>query len=126
MAANAGTTADLGATTVDQEEIAQFGRIAADWWDPDGLFKPLHQMNPLRIGYIRDRVVAHFDRDEASTTPLSGLSAIVDVGCGGGLAQRAYPSAGRPCDRDRRGSSEGVDIARSHAKTRRSRYRLPG
>ena len=72
------------ATTVDDKEIAQFDRIAPDWWDPSGMFKPLHQMNPLRVGYIRDRVVAHFGQDEASVTPFDGLR-IVDVGCGGGL-----------------------------------------
>jgi 2-polyprenyl-6-hydroxyphenyl methylase/3-demethylubiquinone-9 3-methyltransferase len=77
-----GTSPD--ASTVDPAEIGRFERIAADWWDPQGEFKPLHRMNPLRVGYIRDRACARFGRDPDAIGCLAGLSA-VDVGCGGGL-----------------------------------------
>lgn len=73
-----------GQTTVDPAEIERFSRIAAEWWDPTGKFAPLHRLNPLRIGYIRDRAATHWQRDPLSGAPLQGLS-VLDIGCGGGL-----------------------------------------
>ena len=64
-----------GQTTVDPAEIERFSRIADEWWDPAGKFAPLHRLNPVRIGYIRDRAAAHWQRDPLSGTPLKGLSA---------------------------------------------------
>ncbi len=71
-------------TTVDPAEIERFSRIAGEWWDPTGKFAPLHRLNPVRIGYIRDRAAAHWKRDALSGVPLHGLS-LLDIGCGGGL-----------------------------------------
>src|ERR1700759_4740999 len=71
-------------TTVDPGEIERFSRIAEEWWDPAGKFAPLHKLNPVRIGYIRDRVAAHWARDALSGSPLTGLE-LLDIGCGGGL-----------------------------------------
>jgi 2-polyprenyl-6-hydroxyphenyl methylase/3-demethylubiquinone-9 3-methyltransferase len=68
----------------DPAELEKFRRMADEWWDPTGKFKPLHRFNPVRLEYIRDRVCEHFGRDKHSTRPLEGLS-LVDVGCGGGL-----------------------------------------
>ena len=73
-----------GHTTVDPAEIERFSRIAAEWWDPAGKFAPLHRLNPVRLGYIRDRTAARWQRDPLSERPLQGLSAL-DIGCGGGL-----------------------------------------
>lgn len=70
--------------TVDPAEVERFSRIADEWWDPKGKFAPLHQLNPVRIGYIRDRAAAHWQRDALSGGPLDGLS-LLDIGCGGGL-----------------------------------------
>lgn len=70
--------------TVDPAEIERFSRIAGEWWDPTGKFAPLHRLNPVRIGYIRDRAAAHWTRDALSGSPLDGLS-LLDIGCGGGL-----------------------------------------
>lgn len=70
--------------TVDPAEIAKFERMAAEWWNPDGKFRPLHRFNPVRLGYVRDRVAAHHGRDIRGARPLSGLR-IADIGCGGGL-----------------------------------------
>lgn len=72
------------ASTVDPAEIERFSRIAEEWWDPAGKFAPLHRLNPVRLGYIRDRVAAHWNRDALSGLPLDGLS-LLDIGCGGGL-----------------------------------------
>ncbi len=58
--------------------------LAERWWDPDGEFKPLHRLNPVRLAYVRDRLAARFGRDPAAPRPLAGLR-LVDVGCGGGL-----------------------------------------
>jgi len=72
------------ARTVDAAEVEKFSRISADWWNPDGPFRPLHRLNPVRLSYIRDRAAAHFGRDGRSVSPLAGLTAL-DIGCGGGL-----------------------------------------
>ena len=70
--------------TVDADEIARFSALADQWWDPDGDFRPLHKLNPVRLQFIRDRLAAHLGRDPLAPSPLSGLE-ILDVGCGGGL-----------------------------------------
>lgn len=70
--------------TVDPEEIERFSRIASEWWNPEGKFRPLHRLNPVRIAYIRDQACAHFGIDKDRPLPLSGLS-VLDIGCGGGL-----------------------------------------
>jgi 2-polyprenyl-6-hydroxyphenyl methylase/3-demethylubiquinone-9 3-methyltransferase len=70
--------------TVDPAEVAKFERMAAEWWDPDGKFKPLHKLNPVRLAYVRDRVCAHFGRDPNAGRPFAGLR-VLDIGCGGGL-----------------------------------------
>jgi len=71
-------------TTINPEEIAKFAAMAEEWWDPSGKFKPLHKFNPVRLGYIRDKAIAHFGRDGTKRRPFEGLR-ILDIGCGGGL-----------------------------------------
>ncbi len=70
--------------TVDPSEIAKFEAMAAEWWDPNGKFKPLHMMNPVRLDYITRPIAGEYDRDLTATKPFEGLR-IVDIGCGGGL-----------------------------------------
>jgi 2-polyprenyl-6-hydroxyphenyl methylase / 3-demethylubiquinone-9 3-methyltransferase len=74
----------VAGATVDPDEVAFFAAIADSWWDPNGPFKPLHQLNPTRLGYIRREVNAHFGLGDTSTTPFKGLR-LLDIGCGGGL-----------------------------------------
>jgi 2-polyprenyl-6-hydroxyphenyl methylase / 3-demethylubiquinone-9 3-methyltransferase len=74
----------MTATTINDDEIEKFGRMAEQWWDPKGKFKPLHKFNPVRLTYIRERLLAHFGRDPGLLRPFEGLR-ILDVGCGGGL-----------------------------------------
>ncbi|MEX0644490.1 MAG: bifunctional 2-polyprenyl-6-hydroxyphenol methylase/3-demethylubiquinol 3-O-methyltransferase UbiG [Parvularculaceae bacterium] len=83
MNATGGMAEETGGT-VDPVEIAKFAKIAAEWWDPFGKFKPLHKFNPVRLAYIRDAACAHFGRDRRAREPLAGLR-LLDVGCGGGL-----------------------------------------
>lgn len=70
--------------TVDPSEIAKFEAMAAEWWDLEGKFKPLHMMNPVRLDYITRQIAAEFGRDLNGPTPFAGLR-IADIGCGGGL-----------------------------------------
>ncbi|MGH6961976.1 MAG: bifunctional 2-polyprenyl-6-hydroxyphenol methylase/3-demethylubiquinol 3-O-methyltransferase UbiG [Dongiaceae bacterium] len=70
--------------SVDRAEIAKFAAMAEAWWDPHGAFRPLHRLNPTRIGFIRDRVAARHGRDPLGDRPLAGLR-LIDIGCGGGL-----------------------------------------
>lgn len=71
-------------TTVDPAEVAKFEAMAAEWWDPKGKFKPLHQMNPCRLDYITSQIAAEFNRDLSAARPFEGLR-LLDIGCGGGL-----------------------------------------
>ncbi len=71
-------------TTVDPSEIAKFEAMAAEWWDPNGKFKPLHMLNPCRLDYITTQIAEEFDRDLGTERPFEGLH-ILDIGCGGGL-----------------------------------------
>ncbi len=71
-------------STIDPDEVAKFEAMAAEWWDPAGKFKPLHMLNPCRLGYITDQIAAEFERDLNARLPFDGLR-ILDIGCGGGL-----------------------------------------
>jgi 2-polyprenyl-6-hydroxyphenyl methylase/3-demethylubiquinone-9 3-methyltransferase len=73
-----------GRTSIDPGEVEKFSKIADEWWDPFGKFRPLHKFNPARLAYIRDVAAAHFGRDRREPAPLKGLR-LLDVGCGGGL-----------------------------------------
>ena len=70
--------------TIDKAEVEKFSRIADEWWDEGGKFKPLHQLNPLRLGYIREHMTQKFGLDENSREQFKGLR-VLDIGCGGGL-----------------------------------------
>ncbi|HKU92935.1 MAG TPA: bifunctional 2-polyprenyl-6-hydroxyphenol methylase/3-demethylubiquinol 3-O-methyltransferase UbiG, partial [Sphingomicrobium sp.] len=71
-------------TSILPEEVAQFSKLAADWWDPNGASAMLHKLNPVRLKYVRDWIDQHWQCDECSRTPLDGKTAL-DVGCGAGL-----------------------------------------
>ena len=75
---------DASGGTVDRDEIERFARIAKTWWDPEGEFRALHKLNPVRLGFIRDRLARHFGRDIRAVKPFAGLR-LLDIGCGGGL-----------------------------------------
>ena len=92
--------------SIDPLEVEKFSRIAAEWWDPDSKFKPLHKFNPVRLGYIRDVICTHFGL--SGDTPLKGLR-ILDIGCGGGLVCEPMARLGA--------SVTGVDAAEANVKT---------
>lgn len=84
MPADQNTTETSASPNVDPAELARFAALSAEWWDPKGKFRPLHQIGPVRLAFIRDRIARHFDREHGGLKPLVGLR-ILDIGCGGGL-----------------------------------------
>jgi 2-polyprenyl-6-hydroxyphenyl methylase/3-demethylubiquinone-9 3-methyltransferase len=100
-------------TTIDPAEVEKFERMAAEWWDPRGKFRPLHKFNPVRLGYIRDVAVRHFGRDPKAGRALAGLR-LLDIGCGGGILCEPMARLGA----DVVGidpSATNIEIARLHA-----------
>jgi 2-polyprenyl-6-hydroxyphenyl methylase / 3-demethylubiquinone-9 3-methyltransferase len=85
--------ADNQSATLDREEVERFAKLAGDWWDAKGPFKPLHRINPVRLTYIRDQLCRKFGRDPKGPSSLSGLSAL-DIGCGGGLVSEPLARLG--------------------------------
>ena len=75
---------DAATSSIDAGEVARFSALAAEWWDPKGKFAPLHLINPVRLGFIREQALTRFSRDAAVRRPFEGLRAL-DIGCGGGL-----------------------------------------
>ena len=71
-------------TTIDPSEVAKFEAMAAEWWNPNGKFRPLHLMTPCRLDYITGQIAAEYGRDLTKPLPFAGLR-ILDIGCGGGL-----------------------------------------
>ena len=108
MAALSDTVSILSSPSVDPAEVARFSAIADQWWDPRGKFAPLHRINPVRIGFIRDELCAHFGLDAGSPAPLSGLR-LLDIGCGGGLLSEPLARLGA--------SVTGVDASEKNIKT---------
>lgn len=101
------------ASTADAGEIARFAGIAEEWWDPDGRFKTLHRLNPVRLAFIRDRVARLTGRDPASDLPFAGLR-VLDIGCGGGLLSEPAAFLGaRVVGID--ATAKLVEVARTHA-----------
>lgn len=105
---------DKSTDTLDEREVAQFEAMADDWWDPKGKFRPLHQIGPIRMGYIRDRAVQHFGLEKDNLKPLEGLR-VVDIGCGGGLVSEPLTRlGGNVVGLDPSGG--GLATARAHAE----------
>ena len=102
------------ASTVDAQEIDKFQAMAAEWWDPNGKFKPLHMLNPCRLDYITAQIAAEFGRDLKSPEPFKGLR-ILDIGCGGGLLSE--PMARLGADVIGADAAErNIPVARIHAE----------
>jgi len=106
--------ANINTGTVDADEIERFTRMAGEWWDLQGKFKPLHQINPLRIGFIRDRACAHLGRNPNDPHPLSGLN-LLDIGCGGGLIAEPMCRLGAHVTAIDAGE-KNIKVARLHAE----------
>lgn len=111
------------APTIDPAEVERFQRIASEWWDATGKFRPLHQLSPARLAFVRNELVRHFGLKGASLRPLTGLS-VLDVGCGGGLVSEPLARMGATVlglDPGR----DNVEAARTHAAAEIGSGRLP-
>ena len=104
----------MAQTTIVREEAERFGRLAADWWDPDGRSAMLHKLNPVRLKYIRDQIDQHWQCNECSRTPLEGKAAL-DVGCGAGLLAEPLVRLGAKVT-GIDASPEVIEVAWEHAR----------
>jgi len=101
-------------STIDPGEVAKFEAMAAEWWDPNGKFRPLHMLNPCRLDYITVQIAAEFGRDRDAPLPFKGLR-LLDIGCGGGLLSE--PMARLGADVVGADAAErNVPVARLHAE----------
>ena len=100
-------------TTINQEEIQKFSKLAEEWWDVSGKFKPLHMFNPIRIEYILEKTSVHFQRNN-NNLPLKGLK-FLDIGCGGGLISEPMCRLGAEVT-GIDASEKIIKIAQLHAK----------
>src|SRR5476649_898803 len=101
------------ASSVDSAEVERFSRMAADWWDPRGPMAPLHKLNPVRLGYIRDKATAHFGRDPKKLDCLKDLR-MLDIGCGAGILSEPLARLGaQMVGADP--AEENIAVAQAHA-----------
>tara|TARA_B100000965_G_scaffold163655_1_gene136319 strand:- start:857 stop:1348 length:492 start_codon:yes stop_codon:yes gene_type:complete len=103
----------MKSNTINKKEIEKFSKIASQWWDPNGKFKPLHNFNPIRIEYIKNSIIKHF-KIKSSTKSLKKIN-ILDIGCGGGLLSEPMCRLGaNVVGID--ASSKNIEVAKFHAK----------
>ena len=102
-------------STINKQEIQKFSKLADEWWDVNGKFKPLHQFNPIRIDYILEKTLDHYKIKSGSDKPLKNLS-LLDVGCGGGLISEPMCRLGANVT-GIDASSKNIKIAELHSKT---------
>ena len=103
----------MRSNTINKQEIEKFSKIASQWWDPNGKFKPLHKFNPIRIEYIKNSIIKHF-KIKTTINPLKKIN-ILDIGCGGGLLSEPMCKLGaKVVGID--ASKKNIEIAKFHAK----------
>ena len=101
-------------STVDKIEVEKFSKLAKDWWNPNGKFKPLHLFNPARIKFIKEKLILHFNLNKNTSKPLKGLT-ILDIGCGGGLLCEPLNMLGAEIT-GIDASKDNIEIAKLHSK----------
>ena len=101
-------------TTVNKIEVEKFSKLAKDWWNPNGKFKPLHLFNPARISFIKDKLISHFTLNPNSEKPLEKLK-ILDIGCGGGLLCEPLNRLGATIT-GIDASNNNIEVAKLHSK----------
>ncbi|MEO1749396.1 MAG: bifunctional 2-polyprenyl-6-hydroxyphenol methylase/3-demethylubiquinol 3-O-methyltransferase UbiG, partial [Pseudomonadota bacterium] len=101
------------ATTIDDAEVERFSKLAAEWWNPTGKFKPLHKFNPVRLTYIRQTVIDHFGLEDKAAKPFKDLR-FLDIGCGGGLLSEPMARLGAEVV-GADASETNIEVAKIHA-----------
>ena len=101
-------------TTINKEEIQKFSRLAEEWWDVNGKFKPLHMFNPIRIEYITEKIRTHFKLKQDKSNYLEELN-ILDIGCGGGLISEPMARLGANVT-GIDASKKNINIAKLHSE----------
>ena len=99
--------------TINKKEIEKFSKIAEEWWNPEGKFKPLHKFNPIRISYIKENIIETFKLNY-NTTPLKDIK-ILDIGCGGGLLSEPMCRLGAKVT-GIDASDKNIKVAKLHSK----------
>jgi 2-polyprenyl-6-hydroxyphenyl methylase/3-demethylubiquinone-9 3-methyltransferase len=105
-------------SSINKKEIEKFSKMASEWWNPEGKFKPLHKFNPIRIKYIKESIISNF-KLKSKTKPLSGIS-ILDIGCGGGLLSEPMARMGANVT-GIDASDKNIKIAKIHSKKNKLR-----
>ncbi len=101
-------------TTINKEEIQKFSKLAEEWWNANGKFKPLHEFNPIRLSYIIDKCSFHFKLNKKNEKPLIGLK-ILDIGCGGGLISEPLSRLGANVT-GIDASYKNIEVAKIHSR----------
>ena len=101
-------------STIDKIEIEKFSKLASDWWNPNGKFKPLHLLNPARIKFIKEKLICYFRLDPKVPVPLKKIN-ILDIGCGGGLLCAPLKRLGATVT-GIDASKNNIEVAKFHAK----------
>ena len=100
--------------TLDEAEVKRFAALAAEWWDPNGKFRPLHKLGPARLAFVRQEIVRHFPQAKGGLRPFSGLT-VLDIGCGGGLVSEPVSRLGATVT-GIDPAAENIEAARRHAE----------
>ena len=101
-------------TTVNKIEIEKFSKLAKDWWNPKGKFRPLHLFNPARIKFIKEKLISHYSLNIEDDAPLKKLK-ILDIGCGGGLLSEPLSRLGAEMT-GIDASYDSIEVAKLHSK----------
>ena len=101
-------------TTVNKIEVEKFSKLASDWWNPNGKFKPLHLFNPARIKFIKEKLISHYKLIVEKPKPLEKIN-ILDIGCGGGLLCEPLSRLGANIT-GIDASINNINVAKMHAK----------
>ena len=99
--------------TLDDAEVKRFAALAAEWWDPNGKFRPLHKLGPARLAFVRQEIVRHFPQATGGLRPFAGLT-VLDIGCGGGLVSEPVARLGASVT-GIDPAAENIEAARRHA-----------
>lgn len=101
-------------STIDENEVEKFAKIAEEWWNPAGKFKPLHQFNPIRLSFFKEFIAKFYQLNASDYKPFTGLK-FIDIGCGGGLVAEPLFRFGAEVDAID-AAQRNIEVAKIHAQ----------